>query len=976
MTRAYLSSWKVYAYLAGAWVELTADVQAGSLRGDWGLPDEAPFSRLAKTGTMRFVLGNATGKYTPGTAGALAGWGAGVPVKFVMIYDNFPYLHLGRIPRDGIKISPGTVGARKVGVTVLDWMDEAARFPLQGVDIQTNQTADQVIDTIRAAMPIQPQAVDLDAGVSIFPASFDTVTKSTMAYSELNKIALSEPGYIYIQKDHTNGETLRFENARSRNGLRSLTEIPVPKVDAGLFKLQSGGYLKLQSGGRLKLNQLQTFTADDIGVGASIEHGANVVNHVRLVVYPKRVDTEIKTLFSLNKPIYLGPTEVKRFKVGYSDPAGGLPVNAIPASMVPPQAPGTDSSVVSHIHFDGADGSPTITDETGKVWTAHGNAQLDTATFVFGTASGNMDGSGDYWTTPSHADFNMDALDFTFEWRERRDSATSAKTTITRDNGVSFPPWALGVSDGSTLRAWFSKDGAGIDVDLSLGSIVTGVWVAFAVCRKGNFWYAFRDGVLVDTAESSITLATSTATPTIGLYSTVGYFNGHVDELRISKALGRYVSDYVISSIPFTYPATIGGNYSANTSQFGDGTDVTSSITVAADYSGEAIEYTVTNGSSGGAWLRTLTADGLGVYHNDPIELAFDDTDSQQEFGYQSETLQQQYQQDTTAGGMIGAATVDQEKQPRTVLKSVRICANRSPAAMQAFLRLGIGDLAGVKIAQASIDGWYYIQNIAFEMGDAGAIWYTWTLREYFSLQKGLSLIAVETDPSSTDGIDFGFLPQVCNLSRRTISTWAYFDSVALGDQSLVCIGGSNQNGVTLRVSVAQLHYYSERANGGVGHWASHNASLISTGGWKHIVITHDVSADATAAPLMYFGGSAITVDTTTAPSGTLVGEDGARLVLNNISIVGYSFAIPLDGKQKDVRIFDVILTPAEISQMFSEGPGGTGVTRGLVFQGPTVRTAEAASFADKTLGAGDRLIDNIYGAVGTPSGTPITRAV
>jgi hypothetical protein len=54
-----------------------------------------------------------------------------------------------------------------------------------------------------------------------------------------------------------------------------------------------------------------------------------------------------------------------------------------------------DLSVVLLCHFDGSDASTTFTDEKGHALTAFGNAQLDTAQFKWGSASGLFDGSGD-----------------------------------------------------------------------------------------------------------------------------------------------------------------------------------------------------------------------------------------------------------------------------------------------------------------------------------------------------------------------------------------------------------------------------------------------------------------------------------------------------------------------------------------------------------------------------------------------------
>jgi hypothetical protein len=70
------------------------------------------------------------------------------------------------------------------------------------------------------------------------------------------------------------------------------------------------------------------------------------------------------------------------------------------------------ASVSALLHFDGSDGSTTFTDVTGTIWTANGNAQIDTAQSVFGGASGLFDGTGDFITTPDATKFSLSNADF------------------------------------------------------------------------------------------------------------------------------------------------------------------------------------------------------------------------------------------------------------------------------------------------------------------------------------------------------------------------------------------------------------------------------------------------------------------------------------------------------------------------------------------------------------------------------------
>ena len=70
------------------------------------------------------------------------------------------------------------------------------------------------------------------------------------------------------------------------------------------------------------------------------------------------------------------------------------------------------------LHFEGTDASTTFTDSSShtRTFTVSGEAQIDTAHYVFGTASGLFDGTGDYITddTGADSDFAFPG-DFTIE---------------------------------------------------------------------------------------------------------------------------------------------------------------------------------------------------------------------------------------------------------------------------------------------------------------------------------------------------------------------------------------------------------------------------------------------------------------------------------------------------------------------------------------------------------------------------------
>lgn len=204
-------------------------------------------------------------------------------------------------------------------------------------------------------------------------------------------------------------------------------------------------------------------------------------------------------------------------------------------------------NVVSLLHFDGADGSTTFTDQTGIVWTLGGNAQIDTAQSKFGGSSGRFDGSGDYLFVSSTPRFGFGTGDFTIEcWI--RSTATDRVVFDNRDsesygvfianhslkgNGIAFYSVATGLIGGSTA----SNDGN---------------WHHYAWTRAAGMFRMFQDGVKV--YEGSVAGDFGSSRPGwIGVQygGRVYGYNGWIDELRITKGVARYTANFTPPSAPF-----------------------------------------------------------------------------------------------------------------------------------------------------------------------------------------------------------------------------------------------------------------------------------------------------------------------------------------------------------------------------------------------------------------------------------------
>jgi len=141
---------------------------------------------------------------------------------------------------------------------------------------------------------------------------------------------------------------------------------------------------------------------------------------------------------------------------------------------------------------------------------------------------------------------------------------------------------------------------------------------------------------------------------------------------------------------------------------------------------------------------------------------------------------------------------------------------------------------------------------------------------------------------------------------------------------------------------------------------------------WTNVSVTYDFG-HVDNLPIIYVNGVTVGGLTEVAdPAGVFRGEVGAQFCIGNINAVSWPYTRAIDGVIRKVRAHNVILTPAEEVTLAA----GTEVERGLVFQGPCVRTEDLTEFTDLTLTADYRLIDNMYGMIGTPNGTPISRLI
>lgn len=220
-------TWGLELELNGAgagWTDVSADVRASSaLSLEYGISGSDPTDRVASSGSLKFGLNNAAtnsgatlGYYSPFHPNKRAGFDYNIGVRFWLLYgSDFAYKHLGKLA--DITPVPGAYGERVTQCVSLDWMDDAARIDVPDLATQTGKRADELLTLILDAMATQPAARSLGIGVGTFPYALDGGTGQQLkVLAELNKIALSEQGYIFVKGDASQGGTLTFQQRGAR----------------------------------------------------------------------------------------------------------------------------------------------------------------------------------------------------------------------------------------------------------------------------------------------------------------------------------------------------------------------------------------------------------------------------------------------------------------------------------------------------------------------------------------------------------------------------------------------------------------------------------------------------------------------------------------------------------------------------------------------------------------------------------------
>jgi hypothetical protein len=213
------------------------------------------------------------------------------------------------------------------------------------------------------------------------------------------------------------------------------------------------------------------------------------------------------------------------------------------------------------LHMNGSDNSTTFTDASSspKTVTRVGNPVISTAQSKFGGASGLLASTSDYLTVPASSAFAPGTGDFTIEgWFYQTQEPSSFGSNIWSQtvSGTNYFVVSAGTGGVATpaKQLSFVATASGGGTWISHPTVYSlNTWYHFAVTRSSGAVRLFLNGVASSATTNTINLSDTTRVPTIGRYthSATQQYVGHLDEIRYTKGVARYVSDFTPSAAEF-----------------------------------------------------------------------------------------------------------------------------------------------------------------------------------------------------------------------------------------------------------------------------------------------------------------------------------------------------------------------------------------------------------------------------------------
>ena len=193
--------------------------------------------------------------------------------------------------------------------------------------------------------------------------------------------------------------------------------------------------------------------------------------------------------------------------------------------------------------------------EISKNLTNFGTVAVNTSVKKFGTSSIQFSGTN-YLSLADDVDWNFTAGDYTIDcWLYIPTVGTARMGIFSNYSGAGIGniQLELNTQGGGSFQTFAQSSSGFSNIESADGTITSNSWYHIAFVRNGNLFTQYVNGVSVGSDNQSITLQDPTNTLYVGYtaYQTK-YLTGYIDELRVSKGIARWTSNFTPPTQPYT----------------------------------------------------------------------------------------------------------------------------------------------------------------------------------------------------------------------------------------------------------------------------------------------------------------------------------------------------------------------------------------------------------------------------------------